>query len=551
MTGAGIWGLLLSGVPKIDPRVVAAMNWVRNHYAWDTNPGIGWWRMYYYYLSMSKALTMYGQPIIDGHDWYQELYDKIVGMQIDAGSGQGYWSTYNEDYVPDLTTAYAILSLQTRAVAPPVQRLSYLTFILRSNCLIRIIDSEGNLVGYNYMTGLGENQIPTAVYSGPFSETQYIVIINPQAGTYKLELIGVSEGPYTLTIQGNYGEDVTDTFEYTGDIKPAELHGSEITVTAIVGPIDIYSNPPEFEKIIDNIPPTTILTIGNPQYTDGAGKKYITSATSLTLTAEDNVGGTGVASTHYRIYNITSYDTGLITSTPPIEFHLTGIDDGEYSIGFYSVDNIGNIEPTTTQNVTLDNTPPTTTPSIGDPKCVSDKTYVTPDTPFALEATDTGSGIYSIAYRICNDAYDSGWQTYTAPFKLTSLTDGTYTIEYNSTDNVKNTETTHAINVTLFSWNYIYQDTYGRGTTLKINTAHKFFQFIRPEKDYGIRNATYMRLCGRAIIIQHCDNELRLITVSVDTKLDFCLATAWDMQTHKRYLLIDKPGIEEPTRVSE
>jgi len=544
MTGAGIWGLLLSGVPKADPRVVAAMNWVRDHYAWDTNPGIGWWRMYYYYLSMSKALTMYGQPIIDGHDWYQELYDKIVGMQIDAGSGQGYWSTYNEDYVPDLTTAYAILSLQTRAVAPPVQRLSYLTFILRSNCLIRIIDSEGNLVGYNYMTGLGENQIPTAVYSGPFSETQYIVIINPQAGTYKLELIGVSEGPYTLTIQGNYGEDVTDTFEYTGDIKPAELHGSEITVTAIVGPIDIYSNPPEFEKVIDNIPPTTILTIGNPQYTDGAGKKYITSATSLTLTAEDNVGGTGVASTHYRIYNTTSYDTGLITSTPPIEFHLNGIDDGEYSVDFYSVDNIGNIEPTTTQNVTLDNTPPTTTPTIGDPKYLSGKTYVTPDTPFTLAATDAGSGVQLITYRINSTSYDSGWLTYTAPFQLTSLTDGDYTIAYNCTDNVKNTETTHTISVTLFSWNYIYQDTYGRGTTLKINLAHKFFQFIRPDKNYGIRNATCMKQCGRAIIITHCDKQLRLITVSVDTKIDFCYAMAWDLQTRKCYLLIDKAGIE-------
>jgi len=47
MTGAGIWGLLLAGVPKTDPRVVAAMNWVKNHYTWDINPCIGWWRVYY------------------------------------------------------------------------------------------------------------------------------------------------------------------------------------------------------------------------------------------------------------------------------------------------------------------------------------------------------------------------------------------------------------------------------------------------------------------------------------------------------------------------
>jgi hypothetical protein len=127
---------------------------------------------------------------------------------------------------------------------------------------------------------------------------------------------------------------------------------------------------------------------------------------------------------------------------------------------------------------------------------------------------------------------------------LTSLADGVYTIEFNSTDNLGNAEATKSIQVTLFSWNYIFEDTYGRGTTLKINLAHKFFQFITPDKDYGIRNATYMRQCGRAIIIQHCDGELRLITISVDTKLDFCLATAWDQKTRKQYFLIDKAGNE-------
>ena len=543
MTGAGIWGLLLSGVSKTDGRVTAAINWVVSHYTWDTNPIYGS-RPYYYYLSMSKALTMYGEPIINGHDWYQDLYNKIVGMQIDAGSGGGYWSSSAEDYGPVLTTVYAILSLQTRAIPPPVQRLSYLTFILRSNCLIRIIDPDGNLVGYNYMTGTGENNIPAAVYSGPFSEPQYVVIVNPKSGTYKLELVGVSEGPYTLTIQGNYGEEVTKTFEYTSEIGPAELQGSQVTVTAIVGPIDVYTNPPEFEKIIDNTPPKTTFAIGNPEYTDGTGKKYITSGTPLTLTAEDNVGGTGVASTYYRVYNTTGYDTGMQTSTPPIEFHLTGIDDGEYSIDFYSVDRIGNIEAIITQNVTLDNMPPTTIPTIGDPKYISGLTYVTPDTPFTLTATDTGSGVNLITYRINSTSYDSGWLTYTKPFSLTSLPDGYYTIAFNSTDNVGNVGATHSFTVTLFSWNYIYQDTYGRGTTLKINLAHKFFQFIRLDKDYGIRVATYMKQCGRAIIISHCDKQLRLITVSVDTKIDFCYAMAWDLQTRKCYLLIDKAGIE-------
>jgi len=296
---------------------------------------------------------------------------------------------------------------------------------------------------------------------------------------------------------------------------------------------------------IDIIPPTTTLTIGNPEYIDPSGNVYVTSGTSFTLSAEDNVGGSGVAITGYRMRNAATYDSGWTDSAPPIEFHLTGLADGEYFIDYNSTDVMGNTESTNTATVILDNTPPSTTLTIGEPKYISDKTYVTPDTPFTLETTDTSSGVYTTAYRIYSVTYNSGWQPYTPPFKLTSLTDGTYTIEYNSTDNVKNTETTHAINVTLFHWNYIYQDTYGRGTTLKINLAHKFFQFITPKKDYGIRKATYMKQCGRAIIIEHCDKQLRLITIAVDTKLDFCYAMAWDMQTRKCYLLIDKAGIEK------
>jgi hypothetical protein len=291
----------------------------------------------------------------------------------------------------------------------------------------------------------------------------------------------------------------------------------------------------------DAIPPTTALTIGSPKYTDIGGNVYVTSSTSFSLLATDNLGGSGVASTAYKIRNAT-YDSGWLTYAAA--FCLTEPADGNYFIDYNSTDNVGNTELTNTATVILDNTPPTTTLTIGEPKYISEKTYVTPDTPFTLEAADTGSGVYSTAYRICNSTYDSGWITYAGPVYLTSLTSGTYTIEYNSTDNVQNTETTHTTSVTLFHWNYIYQDTHGRGTTLKINLAHKFLQFTAPSKDYGIRKATSMRQCGRAIIINHCDKQLRLITVSVDTKTDFCFAMAWDLQTRKCYLLIDKAGIE-------
>jgi hypothetical protein len=369
---------------------------------------------------------------------------------------------------------------------------------------LHVFDPQNRHVGFNYLSEQADLEIPYSQYSGRNAKPEWIRVLNPEPGVWTVEVLGV------------------------------EVEGTELFR------LEVSQQRPE-----DLTPPTTSLDIGSPKFVDSLGNVYITSSTILTLDAIDDSGtASGVALTDYKIYN-SSYGTGWITGLPPMFFQIEELNDGTYYIDYNSTDNAGNVESTKTQAVILDNTPPTTTLTIGEPKYISDKTYVTPDTSFTLEATDTGSGVYSTAYRIYNATYDRGWQTYTTPFKLTSLTDGTYTIEYNSTDNVKNTETTHAINVTLFSWNYIYQDTYGRGTTLKINLAHKFFQFIAPNKDYGIRKATYMKQCGRAIIIQHCDSELRLITVAVDTKLDFCYAMAWDTQTRKCYFLIDKAGIEK------
>lgn len=195
----------------------------------------------------------------------------------------------------------------------------------------------------------------------------------------------------------------------------------------------------------------------------------------------------------------------------------------------------------------IDNTPPATGIVFGEPSIkVGGQVFLTASTPISLTATDNleGSGVSLTSYKICNATYYSGWLTYTKPFNLSLLTDGTYIIAFNSTDNAGNVEPTNTIQVTLFSWTYVFTDSYGRGTTLKINIAHKFFQFITPDRDYGIRNATYMRLYKRAIIICHKDNELKLATVSVDTKLDFCIAYAKDIQTGKEYWLIDKIGTE-------
>ena len=92
-------------------------------------------------------------------------------------------------------------------------------------------------------------------------------------------------------------------------------------------------------------------------------------------------------------------------------------------------------------------------------------------------------------------------------------------------------------------WEYTFKDT-RRDTVLKISTDDKYFQFIAPAKEFPIKEAHKMKVCRHSILIWHRDDEIELVTIAINTRIDFCFAYAKDMQTRDRYLLIDKPGIE-------
>ena len=102
-----------------------------------------------------------------------------------------------------------------------------------------------------------------------------------------------------------------------------------------------------------------------------------------------------------------------------------------------------------------DGTPPNTTLTVGDPNYIDlgGIVHVASGTQFTLSAEDNtgGSGVANTGYCVRNGTYNSGWSTSAPPieFYLTGLTDGEYFIDFNSTDNVGNIETTHTVSVTL------------------------------------------------------------------------------------------------------
>jgi parallel beta-helix repeat protein len=96
---------------------------------------------------------------------------------------------------------------------------------------------------------------------------------------------------------------------------------------------------------------------------------------------------------------------------------------------------------------------------------------------------------------------------------------------------------------TKVTWEYIFEDE-ERGATLKISTDDNHFRFISPDKEFSVKEVDIMSVGKHSVFIWHKDEEIQLLTLAVDTRIDYCFAYAKDMQTGNRYLLIDKLGIE-------
>jgi squalene-hopene/tetraprenyl-beta-curcumene cyclase len=115
MTYAGLKSMIYAGVGPDDPRVKAAMGWIRKHYAVDSNPGMGDAGLYYYYHTFAKALDATGQDTLEDeqgvkHDWRRDLLAELVKRQQPDGS----WVNTNPRWLetnPSLVTGYALLAL--------------------------------------------------------------------------------------------------------------------------------------------------------------------------------------------------------------------------------------------------------------------------------------------------------------------------------------------------------------------------------------------------------------------------------------------------------
>jgi squalene-hopene/tetraprenyl-beta-curcumene cyclase len=116
MTYAGFKSMLYAGLSPDDVRVRAAFDWIRRHWTFQENPGLGDQGLYYYYHTMARALAVAQQEEIEDvegrrHNWRAELVDAIVSRQNADGSWRNEADRWLEGH-PVLATVYAVLSLQ-------------------------------------------------------------------------------------------------------------------------------------------------------------------------------------------------------------------------------------------------------------------------------------------------------------------------------------------------------------------------------------------------------------------------------------------------------
>ncbi len=115
MTYAGLKSMVYAGVGPDDPRVKAAVQWVRNHYDLKSNPGLGEAGLFYYYHVFAKALDALGEDKLvdaegESHDWRSELLRELAGRQREDGS----WVNKNDRWMEgdaNLATGFALLAL--------------------------------------------------------------------------------------------------------------------------------------------------------------------------------------------------------------------------------------------------------------------------------------------------------------------------------------------------------------------------------------------------------------------------------------------------------
>ncbi|MHA1716517.1 MAG: OmpL47-type beta-barrel domain-containing protein, partial [Promethearchaeota archaeon] len=236
--------------------------------------------------------------------------------------------------------------------------------------------------------------------------------------------------------------------------------------------------------------PNTTIT-WSPVY----GSDFVNENTTFTLSASDNLGGSGI---DYIEYQYTGSGGWLLYIGP---FNLSNASNGTIAINYRAVDHAGEIEAFGTLYVRLDSLSPVTqldfTPTNG-PSFVNDTTSFT----FSIFEGAGESGIFYTEYRVNGGS----WINYTgAPFNLSSFPEGATLIEYRSIDNAGNVEPVNSIIVylgfsdpitTSIDFTPVIGPNRVNGATLFSFTVSTLFNQTVNRTSYRLNNGSWQQYLG-------------------------------------------------------
>ncbi|MEI8104137.1 MAG: hypothetical protein WCG84_04535, partial [Candidatus Moraniibacteriota bacterium] len=193
-----------------------------------------------------------------------------------------------------------------------------LGFFVHSPVDIVVVAPDGKQIGKNFVTGKTVNEIPHAFYTGVDTKTEFVTILNPQAGKYMVKTQGTGNGDFRVeSVNISQGDTANEAEESTVNFTGTTTKDQEQAFALVLNDDKTVTGVAE-----DTLAPTTTASITGTQGKNG----WYTSDVTITLTATDNENGSGVDSTQYSLDNGTTWNA----YTQPIEVTQEGITKIQY-----------------------------------------------------------------------------------------------------------------------------------------------------------------------------------------------------------------------------
>lgn len=191
--------------------------------------------------------------------------------------------------------------------------------------------------------------------------------------------------------------------------------------------------------IKDTSPPRTFLTASGANHTLST-VLYLGRSASLVLSSEDTgEPASGVSAIEYR------FDAAGDWKQYAEPISMQNISNGIHTLYYRSLDRSGNSEQPQTVQFFIDADSPVTVLTTGTPQAKNEdgRLFVSSATPFSLSATDDGSGLDQVEYRMDSN----GWVVYREPFRIAD--EGAHRLEYRGMDRTGNIEAVRSLQLTV------------------------------------------------------------------------------------------------------